>query len=78
LRWINVERAISVHLKNMDRFDNPQTTSVTADSQPATVRVEASVVAAWPAGVSPLAQAIDACQRYGADEKRTEWLARRG
>lgn len=32
--------------------------------------------AAWPTGVSLLAQAIDACQRCNAAEVCTDWLAR--
>jgi hypothetical protein len=32
--------------------------------------------ASWPAGVSLLAQMIDACQRCDADEVCNDWLAR--
>ena len=32
--------------------------------------------AAWPTGVSLLAQAVDACQRCDADTMCTDWLAR--
>lgn len=35
-----------------------------------------TVPAAWPTGVSQLAQAIDACQRCDADEVCGDWLAR--
>jgi hypothetical protein len=35
-----------------------------------------TVPAAWPAGVSQLAQAIDACQRCDVDELCSDWLAR--
>ena len=34
----------------------------------------ATVPAAWPSGVSALAQAVDACQRR--DPREAEWLAR--
>ena len=34
----------------------------------------ATVPAAWPSGVSQLAQAVDACQRR--DPREAEWLAR--
>jgi hypothetical protein len=37
----------------------------------------ATVPAAWPTGVSQLAQAVDACQRYQPGEARTDWLAPR-
>jgi len=40
-------------------------------------RVLATVPAAWPAGVSQLAQAVDACQRYQPGEARTDWLTHR-
>lgn len=36
----------------------------------------APVAAAWPTGVSQLAQAIDACQRCDTTEVCTDWLAR--
>jgi hypothetical protein len=35
----------------------------------------ATVPAAWPTGVSQLAQAVDACQRCQPGEARTDWLA---
>jgi hypothetical protein len=35
-----------------------------------------TVVAAWPTGVSHLAQVVDACQRCEAGEVCTDWLAR--
>lgn len=35
-----------------------------------------AVPAAWPTGVSQLAQAIDACQRCDTTEVCTDWLAR--
>lgn len=36
----------------------------------------ATVPAAWPTGVSHLAQAVDACQRCDASEVCTDWLRR--
>lgn len=38
--------------------------------------LSAPVAAAWPTGVSQLAQAIDACQRCDATEVCTDWLTR--
>lgn len=35
-----------------------------------------TVPAAWPSGVSHLAQAIDACQRCDAQEVCNDWLVR--
>jgi hypothetical protein len=34
-----------------------------------------AVAAAWPAGVSQLAQAVDACQRSDSAAVSTDWLA---
>jgi hypothetical protein len=64
LRWINVERADSVQTIKMDRFTKAQLQA----AQPGTVPGLATVKAAWPSGVSPLAQAVDACQRHDARE----------
>jgi len=83
LRWINVARAQSVHMKSMDRFDKPALPLTAPEAQPATdcrmaaatgQQKLATVVAAWPAGVSPLAQAVNACQRRGPRE--ADWLTR--
>ena len=38
--------------------------------------VLATVPAAWPTGVSPLAQAVDACQRYEPGHVGLDWLVR--
>jgi hypothetical protein len=35
-----------------------------------------TVPAAWPSGVSALAQAVDACQRSDSEQVSTDWLAR--
>jgi len=37
---------------------------------------QTTVVAAWPAGVSQLAQAIDASQRCDNQVIRSDWIAR--
>ena len=61
----------------MDRFEKSQLSAVAQETQPATDRrmaaasgqqKPATVVAAWPAGVSVLAQAVEACQRRDARE----------
>ena len=63
----------------MDQFIKPQKLPSASKAQPDTVRgtaaIEvATVVAAWPTGVSPLAQAVGACQRR--DTREVDWLAR--
>lgn len=35
-----------------------------------------TVPAAWPTGVSALAQAVDACQRTDSEQVSTDWQAR--
>jgi hypothetical protein len=70
----------------MDRFNKPRLTPAAApDAQPGTVRnlparAEqhdlVTVPAAWPSGVSALAQAVDACQRSDSEQVSTDWLAR--
>jgi hypothetical protein len=79
LRWINAASAKSVQTKTMDRFIKPLKLRSAPQAQPDTVRrtaaIEvATVVAAWPTGVSPLAQAVGACQRR--DICDVDWLAR--
>jgi len=37
---------------------------------------QVTVPAAWPSAVSPLAQAVDACQRHDSGEMYTDWLLR--
>jgi hypothetical protein len=81
LRWINAAPAKSVQTKTMDRLIKPQKLPSAPQAQPDTVRgtaaIElATVVAAWPTGVSPLAQAVDACQRTDSEQVSTDWLAR--
>jgi len=77
LRWINAALAKSVQILKMILFFRPQpATAASPEAQPDTVRAMAAaaepvglwtVPAAWPAGVSQLAIAIDACQRCDPD-----------
>ncbi|HEY1474420.1 MAG TPA: hypothetical protein VGF53_10085 [Pseudolabrys sp.] len=60
----------------MDRFNKYQFTPAHSETQPDTVRGPATVVAAWPSGVSSLARAVDACQRHDTRDMGTDWLAR--
>jgi hypothetical protein len=70
--------------KIMGRFSELQLTSTAPpEVHSDTVRGRAAMVgklglttvpAAWPTGVSPLAQAVDACQRR--DTREVDWLAR--
>jgi hypothetical protein len=76
LRWINAAPALSVQIAKMDRFNKPQSTPAASETQPGTVRGPATVVAAWPSGVSSLAQAVDACQRRDTRDMGTDWQAR--
>jgi hypothetical protein len=81
LRWIKAGAAESVHTATMVLYPH----QLSSPAQPGTVRnlpalAEqhdlVTVPAAWPAGVSALAQAIDACQRSDTGQVRTDWLAR--
>jgi hypothetical protein len=58
----------------MDRFSRLQPLPAASHAQPDTVRRQMSVPAAWPAGVSQLAQTVNACQRRATND--AEWLAR--
>ena len=70
----------------MDRFEKSQLPKVAEEMQPVTghrlaavtaqLRL-ATVVAAWPAGVSVLAQAVEACQRRDAREAGPDLPLRR-
>jgi hypothetical protein len=69
--------------KIMGRFIKSQLMATAAPQTPASVRGtaalsvrpgQATVKAAWPTGVSVLAQAVDACQRR--DSLDADWLAR--
>jgi hypothetical protein len=61
----------------MDRLDESQLLAVAQEAQPATDcqlmgQQLKLVVAAWPAGVSVLAQAVEVCQRRSTREVGTE------
>ncbi len=63
----------------MDRLEKSQLPIAAQEAQPATDRQGATgqgklatVVAAWPAGVSVLAQAVEACQRRDTREAGTD------
>jgi hypothetical protein len=58
----------------MDRFTKLQRLSAASHGQSDTVRRQDNVPAAWPAGVSQLAQTVNACQRRGAND--ADWLPR--
>jgi hypothetical protein len=74
LRWINAGRAQSVHTPAMDRFTKLQPLPAASHGEPDTARRQKNVPAAWPAGVSQLAQTVNACQRRGTND--ADWLAR--
>ena len=70
----------------MDRFKKSQLPEIAEETQPVTGRGVAAVtaqlrlatvVAAWPAGVSVLAQAVEACQRRDAREAGPDLPLRR-
>ena len=70
----------------MDRIEKSQLPAAAQETQPATDRQMAAVtgqlklaivVAAWPAGVSVLAQAVEACQRRDTREAGTDLPLRR-
>jgi hypothetical protein len=72
LLWINAARGKSVDSNKMKRIDKRELPAVVLQLQPATDRniaavsgavTLATVPAAWPAGVSALALAVNACQR---------------
>jgi hypothetical protein len=58
----------------MDRFTKLQPLPAASHGQSDTVRRQKNVPAAWPAGVSQLAQTVNACQRRGTNN--ADWLAR--
>jgi hypothetical protein len=81
LRWINAALAKSVHTATMVLYPHQLSSLTQAD----TVRNLPTLVgrhdlvtvpAAWPIGVSALAQAVDACQRSDSEQVSPEWLAR--
>lgn len=79
LRQINAEPAESVQVLKMILFSRSQ--QPRPEVQPDTVRTTTAMIerhellpvpAAWPIGVSQLAQAIDACQRDAAALTRAQ------
>jgi len=85
LRWINAAAAKSVQTATMMLFKPRPSAAAPAQERPDTVRnlpalAErhdlVTVPAAWPTGVSQLAQAIDACQRCEPGQVGMDWLAR--
>jgi hypothetical protein len=58
----------------MDLFIKLQFLPAASRAHPDNVRRQSSVPAAWPAGVSQLAQTVNACQRRGTND--ADWLAR--
>jgi hypothetical protein len=82
LRWINAGSADLFQELTMIRLNRLQSASeqrpeATGETAAGGRLVLATVPAAWPAGISQLAQAVDACQRYQPGEARTDWLAQR-
>jgi hypothetical protein len=88
LRWINAGIAKSVQTLKMILFSRPQPRPVAPpEAQPDTVRATTAMIerhdllpvpAAWPIGVSQLAQAIDACQRDATALTRAQPARQRG
>ncbi len=82
MRWIKAGAAESVHTTIMDRFCKPQAEPRqrpdTAGAMAAMAErlALATVPAAWPTGVSQLAQAVDACQRCEPGQVGMDWLTR--
>jgi hypothetical protein len=80
LRWINAGSIEWVQTITMDRFSKPQTgprqRPDTAGAMAAMAErlALATVPAAWPTGVSQLAQAVDACQRCEPGQVGMDWL----
>jgi hypothetical protein len=72
LLWINATRVKSVHHKKMKQIKKAQLPARAVQTQPATDRPVAAgapiklatVAAAWPAGVSAIALAVNVCQRH--------------
>jgi hypothetical protein len=65
----------------MDRFDKSQSPTAPQEAQPVTDRQMAAVTgqlklatvpAVWPAGISPLAQVVEACQRRDTRDAGTD------
>jgi hypothetical protein len=81
LRWIKAGAAKSVHTATMVFYPHQLSSPAQADTVrnlPALAGRHdlVTVPAAWPSGVSALAQAVDACQRTDSEQVSTDWLAR--
>jgi hypothetical protein len=81
LRWIKAGAAESVHTATMVLYPHRLSSPAKADTVrnlPAVAGRHDLVMvpAAWPSGVSALAQAVDACQRTDSEQVSTNWLAR--
>jgi hypothetical protein len=81
LRWIKAGAAESVHTATMVLYPHQLSSPAQADTVrnlPALPERHdlVTVPAAWPTGVSALAQAVDACQRSDTEQVRSDWLAR--
>ena len=81
MRWIKAAAAESVHTAIMVLYRHQLSSPAPADTVrnlPALAERHdlVTVPAAWPTGVSALAQAVDACQRSDSGQVGTDWLAR--
>jgi hypothetical protein len=86
LRWINAGAGKFVQITIMGRsIANESTLVAPSEQRPDTVGAMralagrlalATVPAAWPAGVSQLAQAVDACQRSEPSQVSAGWPVR--
>jgi hypothetical protein len=81
LRWIKADASKSAHTATMVLYrhrPSPPAQADTVCNLPALAERHdlVTVPAAWPSGVSALAQAVDACQRSDSEQVSTDWLAR--
>jgi hypothetical protein len=81
LRWIKAGAAESAHTAIMVLYRHQLSSPAQADtvrnlSALAERHDLVTVPAAWPTGVSALAQAVDACQRSDSEQVSKDWLAR--
>ncbi len=71
--WINAEAALPLQISIMERFIRPRKLLVAATQAQSDT---ATVPAAWPSGVSQLAQAVNACHRRNSGETGIDRLQR--
>ncbi len=81
MRWINAGAAESAHTASMVLYPHQLSSPAQADTVrnlPALPERHdlVTVPAAWPTGVSQLAQAVDACQRSEPGQGGMGWLPR--